>query len=164
MASGLEDDLEPRFAQDRHDRLRVIRGGGNRVAVIRHAEAAADIEVLDGRPVKGQLAREIGERGRAAGERLHFVVCDPTCACTPTICTFGRPRCCAQSARTSLIAMPNLLVLRPVEICGCVCASTSGLTRIAIRVRVFRSRDSASMRSISPGDSTLMLRTPRSIA
>jgi hypothetical protein len=48
--------------------------------------------------------------------------------------------------------------------CGWVFASTSGLTRIAIFVRTFRWRDSASMRSSSPSDSTLIDRTPSSIA
>ena len=59
--------------------------------------------------------------------------------------------------------MPNLLVLRPVEMCGWLRASMSGFTRNATRVRVWRARAIASIRSSSPSDSALMVLTPRSI-
>ena len=48
--------------------------------------------------------------------------------------------------------------------CGWLRASMSGLTRNATRVRVWRARAIASIRSSSPSDSALMVLTPRSIA
>ena len=73
------------------------------------------------------------------------------------------PQPSVQISRTSSIGMPNLLVFRPVEMCGWLRASMSGLTRSATRVRVWRARAIASIRSSSPSDSALIALTPRSI-
>src|SRR3546814_3874664 len=45
------------------------------------------------------------------------------------------------------MSTPNLLFFRPVEMYGCVLASTSGLTRSAMRARLFISRAVASTSS-----------------
>ena len=75
-----------------------------------------------------------------------------------------RPRMRRHISRASAMATPNLLLLRPVEMCGWLFASMSGLTRTATRALTPRAAAIASMRSISPSDSALMLRSPRPMA
>ena len=71
------------------------------------------------------------------------------------------PRIRRHISRASSMATPNLLLFRPVEMCGWLCASMSGLTRTATRAVSPRAVAIASMRSISPSDSALMLRERR---
>ena len=60
--------------------------------------------------------------------------------------------------------MPNLLILRPVEMCGWLFASMSGLTRSATRaIRPSRAAI-ASTRASSPTDSTLIALRPSGTA
>ena len=108
-------------------------------AVVGDAEAAAEIEMLDAMPVAAQLARERDERRRPRAQRLEVrdlradvrVQADDLEAGAVAACA-GRGRARRRSTT------PNLLVLRPVEMCGWLRASMSGLTRIATRARVCR--------------------------
>ena len=99
---------------------------------------------------------------RRSGSRS--VICDPMWLCRPTISTPARPRARRAQLRDVVDRDAELVGLQAGRDVRMAAASMSGLTRIAIRVRVWRSRDSASIRSISPADSTLIVRTPRSMA
>ena len=85
-------------------------------------------------------------RSRGAVSGSSDVICEPMCTCTPT----GRSPAVAPASRNSAarrsIGTPNLLVLSPVEMCGWLRASMSGLTRSATRAVVPRARAMAAMR------------------
>ena len=70
----------------------------------------------------------------------------------------------ANSSRTSSSGMPNLLILRPVEMCGWLFASMSGLTRSATRAIAPSRAAIASTRASSPTDSTLIALRPSGTA
>ena len=80
--------------------------------------------------------------------------------CTATSLSAGRAAIPANSRCASSAGTPNLLILRPVEMCGWLPASMSGLTRIATRATTPAARASASTRSSSPADSTLIALRP----
>ena len=91
-------------------------------------------------------------------------ICEPMWTCTPATWSPGRAAASRRMATALATGMPNLLCSRPVEMWGCVPASTSGLTRRATRARVPWLRAMASIRSSSPGDSALITPTPRPMA
>ena len=64
------------------------------------------------------------------------VICEPMCTCAPTGSRPAAPAISRNSAGASSIGTPNLFDLRPVEMCGWLLASMSGLTRSATRARV----------------------------
>ena len=93
-----------------------------------------------------RAARARGPRSPAAARRSgsRSVICEPTWMCRPTISSaVAAARRAGQISRAASMAMPNLLVFRPVEMCGWLRASMSGLTRSATRARVCRSRGEA---------------------
>jgi hypothetical protein len=59
---------------------------------------------------------------------------------------------------------PNLLIFNPVEMCGWLSASMSGLMRMATRVTPPARAAIASIRASSPGDSTLIALRPSGTA
>ena len=63
------------------------------------------------------------------------VICEPTCTCTPMISRPAASRRARNTSAASSSGTPNLLVFRPVLMCGWLCASTSGFTRSATRTR-----------------------------
>ena len=69
-ASRLEDDGHAEPLQLRHDRGRVLRGRDHWPALIRDAESAAEIDVLDAEAVLGQIHRQRHERVSRAPQRL----------------------------------------------------------------------------------------------
>ena len=113
-----------------------------------------------------QLAREIGDRlGAPAPAARAVVICDPTCTCRPTTCRLACAGSRGSSSRSSSIDMPNLVAREPVEMCGWLPASTSGLIAHGdARHAARRPRPAPAIRSISPDDSALMAPTPRPTA
>ncbi len=63
------------------------------------------------------------------------VICEPMWTCAPTGCKPRRAAISRNSAGASSIGTPNLFDLSPVEMCGWLLASMSGLTRSATRAR-----------------------------
>ena len=92
------------------------------------------------------------------------VICEPMWTCAPTGCSPRRAAISRNSAGASSIGTPNLLDLRPVEMWGWLLASMSGLTRSATRASVPCAMARWSMRSSSPGDSTLIASSPSATA
>ena len=133
-----------RRARRRRARAAYSRGDRHRRAVVGDAEAAAEIEVLerDAGVAAARARSAASARGRArSGSSV--VICEPTWTCTADELE-RRPRRAASrsSARASSSGTPNLLIFRPVEMCGWLFASMSGLTRSATRAtRPCRARD-----------------------
>ena len=103
-------------------------------------------------------------RARQRGSGSSDVICEPD---VDVHATSRSPGCRApprEERRAPSIGTPNLLMRSPVEMCGWLCASMSGLTRRATRARCRAPARSASMRSSSPGDSALIALTPSAIA
>ncbi len=92
------------------------------------------------------------------------VTCDPMCTWIATSSSDGRPPNVAKSSRAVSTATPNLLIFSPVEMCGWLLASMSGLMRTATRARQPRRAAIASMRASSPADSTLIAFSPSGTA
>ncbi|VVN48507.1 hypothetical protein PS662_06117 [Pseudomonas fluorescens] len=92
------------------------------------------------------------------------VSCEPMWQSTPTTSRFGNCAARMYTSSASAMAMPNLFSLRPVEMYGCVPASTSGFTRNEIGARTPSSAATTCRRSSSSVDSTLKQCTPTSSA
>ena len=78
-----------------------------------------------------RASRDHGLGRLASGSSV--VICEPMWTCVPTGCSAGRDAISRNSAGASSIGTPNLFDLRPVEMCGWLFASMSGLTRSATR-------------------------------
>ena len=136
--------------------------------VVRHGEAAADVEVLDVRRAVRPHARRAARRVARAPRRTAptFAICDPMCMSSPTSCRFGRSRDLAGHARhvverdaelVPLLARADVLV-RVVDGDLRIHAQRHG--RDDARARARRASSSSS----SPSLSTLMNSTPAASA
>ena len=92
------------------------------------------------------------------------VICNPTWTCIATRRSDGRLAIDPASSRAASAGTPNLLILRPVEMCGWLRASMSGLIRIATRAVTPVRAAIDSTRASSPADSTLIARNPSGTA
>ena len=115
-------------------------------AVVRHAEPAADVDVFErGTPAASSSRLTRGGQRRGLAQRIerrdlrsdvHVDRDQPQ--------QRAAPAASASSARASSSGTPNLLIFRPVEMCGWLFASMSGFTRIATRARRAQARPIAS--------------------
>ena len=103
--------------------------------------------------LRGQLRSE--RAARRSGSSRRDLRSDVDVNRRPASAT-GAPAIVANSSRASSSGTPNLLILRPVEMCGWLFASMSGLTRIATRATRPSRAAIASRRASSPADSTLI--------
>ena len=164
VASGLEDDGQagvrgrPAAAPQRIPALTA--------PVTRRTtpKPAAEIQVIDDDPVVAQFARECHDRLGRPAERIEVGDLRSDVDVEADDLERLAPRERRQISRAASSAMPNLLVLSPVEICG-------WLRRVDVRVDPERDSGArlplpreASIRSSSPSDSALIVLTPRSIA
>ena len=156
MRPGSRHDLQPEVAQRlAHHRGVFLRRGRHVVAAaIGHAEAAAHVEMLDG--VAGARAgpRQLAHQAEGIAERLQIgdLAADVHVdAGDRDARQLARPWRRARGASSN--GTPNLFSALPVEILACVLASTSGLTRSAMRA--VRPMPAATSLSASSSGSTL---------
>ena len=162
-AAGLEHEREARSTHGGEQRGRVVLDGDDGLSrLVRDAESAAEVEVLERMPSSAR-ARARGSTTRLAPRAQaarRVVICDPTCTCRPTTLQAGPARHVAHHARarrrrtcrTSSRAMPGGDVRMAAGVD--VRIDAHGHARDARRAR----RAIASIRSTSPGDSALMAR------
>ena len=86
-----------------------------------------------------------------------LVICEPICISIPINVIFLNRLLSLNKLRANFESIPNLFSDNPVEMYGCVCASTSGLTRIATRATFFISPAIAFISSNSSSDSALII-------
>ena len=113
LPSRLEDDGETRLADDREDGIGVLLRRGHARSVVRHAEAAPEIEVLDAGALAGELARQPDQRARGAGQRIEIGDLRADVRVQPHHLDAANPRAWAHNALMSPSGDAELVGLEP---------------------------------------------------
>ena len=114
-------------------------------------EAAAEVQVFERDAVAAQFARQSRDEPRRARAAARARDLRADVHVDGDQLQDGRPPSVANSSRASSTGTPNLLIFSPVEMCGWLFASMSGLTRTATRAGRPSRAAIASTRASSPG-------------
>ena len=156
-APGLDGELQSGAARRADDAAHVVgrdRARRRRRRRCRRRRRSPGARSRCRRPAAPRASRTTASAARSSGSSA--VICEPMWTWMPTAFSDGREAISLNSAGATSIGTPNLFDLRPVEMCGWLWASMSGLTRRATRATAPRSAARRASRSSSPGDSTLM--------
>ena len=155
-AARLEEIARPDSRTIGSTRGGIFRRRSARAAVVGDAQSAAEIQVIDREPVVAKVAGQRDERPGGAAQRLEVGDLRAHVAVQPDNLEAGAVAHPAADLAASSIAIPNLLFLRPVQMCGWLRGVDVGVDAHRDRARRCRATAIASIRSSSPSDSALM--------